>query len=159
MNRRSKLGLVSVFALAIILVPLLTVSAYAPTPIYPKGTVCGDAQLGHWVTEQYDGQSNFHGFNSLFTVNDMVLSGGNSGTVTGSSGTIKVYDGHKTVFAATFTGLSGTYGIKGKDMRVSFKLQEIEISVDTFFSFKHEFNDVRLPAVNVPCTVTDEFQI
>ncbi|MDA4129435.1 MAG: hypothetical protein OK457_01570 [Thaumarchaeota archaeon] len=59
----------------------------------------------------------------------MHLSGGNHRSVTGSLGSIKVTSAHKLVFAATFSGVAGTYRITGKQMPVSFHLQEIEISM------------------------------
>lgn len=32
--------------------------------IYPRGTICGDAQLGHWSADQFNAHSNFQSFYS-----------------------------------------------------------------------------------------------
>jgi hypothetical protein len=81
---------VSLIVLAFILVPALEVGAYSPLAAilsYSKGTVYGNAQLGAWSTSSFTGSSTFLGVTTTFTVSNMALSGGNSWTVTATSGT------------------------------------------------------------------------
>lgn len=122
---KNKILVVSIALLALLLVSTsftVAVSAKSspdPQKIYPRGTICGDAQLGHWAPKQFNGKSDFQGFYSLFTINNMVLSGGNKGTVTSTSGTLAVYNhkGRNLLFYATYSGgMKGGYAIKGSSM-------------------------------------------
>jgi hypothetical protein len=135
MNRKVKFAIMTVVALAIILLPTIAVSAQsgalAPAKTYPKGTICGDAQIGPWSTSVFKGRSDFQGYYSLFTLNNFKLSGGNIGKVSSTSGTLTVYSdkGGKALFSASYRNMKGEYTISGAKMKLSqFTASEIVVN-------------------------------
>jgi hypothetical protein len=165
MSTNKKIIVACLAIAALSLVPVMTLGANATTTtsaaaqtIFPKGTVCGDAQAGPWRTSQFNGVSNYLGFHVLFTVNNLVLSGGDSGTVKSPSGTIQVSRAGHTVLAASFTNLVGKYTIKGNKMTVAFKMATLDILLDTLVNLQGNFNNPMLPSANIPCGTLDTFQ-
>ena len=134
---------VIVVAVALLLSPTLAVTAYDGhgshsdhynsydnhnnnnTPAnhsYQLGTVCGDALAGPYSATSFTGSSTFHGWGVTFTVSDMVLSGGASGTVTSGSGSVSATGHGGKVVTATFASMSGTYKIVGGSLHVTFSV-------------------------------------
>jgi hypothetical protein len=173
LNGRIKIAILSLVALGIILVPTIAVAAQSsssagPQKIYPKGTICGDAQIGPYSTAVFNGRSDYQKFYSLYTINGMVLSGGNTGTVTSTSGSLSVYNhkGGTLLLYATYTKMSGSYKISGSTMYLtSFTAKKIVVS---FNSIKDHGNDhmvqagtyknAHIPDVQLPCTTQDTNQ-
>jgi hypothetical protein len=162
----------TIAALSLMFVPTVFVSSQANVPsvqkVYPKGTICGDAQFSAWSVRHFEGKSNYQSFNSLFTVNRMVLSGGNSGRITSSSGSIAVYN-TKTgslVLYATYRGLSGTYIIKGNTMYLDgFKAARIHVFLNSIRGHGQDhqvgvgtYVNAHIPDEQLPCTAQDAWQ-
>ncbi len=141
-----------------------TPAAAAPQN-YPKGTVCGDAQLGPWTARQFVGNSTFQGYYSVFTVNTLVLSGGNSGTVSSNSGTLQVYSkaGGNLLFLADYQLMTGSYIISEGYMHLNnFHAKHIDVYMN---HLNHPAKDKRVevgsyshvtvPNQKISCSVTD----
>jgi hypothetical protein len=157
MNRNRKILIVSLIVFAFVLVPVLEVGAYSPRAAilsYSKGTVCGNAQLGAWSTSSFTGSSTFLGVTTTFTVNNMVLSGGNRGTVTATSGTVTSIISGKTV-AASFNHLSGTYKIVGSKMLVKFKVTSLTVTEDQLFGLTGTLTHRTIPMISIPCNTVE----
>lgn len=133
---------------------------------YPRGTICGDAQLGQWSANQFNGHSDYQHFYSLFTVNNMMLSGGNKGTVTSTSGTLSVYNhkGGTLLFYATYSsGMKGSYKIKGTSMYLTgFTAGTIHVYLNMIHGHHNDhqvkvgsYHNAHVPDVVLPCTTQD----
>lgn len=161
MNRNKKVLIVSLIALAFVLVPVLEVGAFtsAKVMIYPLGTVCGDAQAGAYSTTLFMGTSSFFGATVTFTVSNMVLTPSltikNRGTITASSGTVTATFNKKVAVMATFPALTGTYKISGTNMEIKFKISSVTITTDTLFTFIGTIPGSIIPKITIPCMTTD----
>lgn len=121
-------------AIALLLAPTLAVTAFNghtshsdPPSDYPIGTVCGDALAGPYSVSSFSGSSSFEGWQVTFTVSEMVLSGGASGTVTSSSGSVTgTHHGYGTL-TATFDGMSGSYDIINGEMHIRFSVTNLQL--------------------------------
>lgn len=161
MNRNEKVLIVSLIALAFVLVPVLEVGAYSSAKViqYPMGTVCGDAQAGAWSTPSFSGASSFFGASVTFTVSNMVITPSltttNKGTITASSGTVTATFNKREVVTATFPALTGTYKISGTSMNIKFKISSVTITTDTLFAFTGSIPGSVIPKLTIPCTTSD----
>jgi hypothetical protein len=124
---------------------------------YPLGTVCGDALAGPYTLAKYVGHTNYDGLFTTVVINNMVLSGGKSGTVTSTSGHAKmvgIMGGIKQeITSATFKNLVGNYHInlsKGY-MSVTFTVQTLDIT----FPVQVRLSNPALPTISIPCSTTD----
>lgn len=124
---------------------------------YPLGTVCGDALAGAYSLTKFTGHSNYRGFSTDFTINNLVLSGGASGTVTATGGQVdsivRVGKVSHELVQATFTHLTGKYTINPahRVMKVSFTVSELDLSSPVTL----HLNDPRLPTISISCSTTD----
>jgi hypothetical protein len=155
----------------IVLVSSLTVTAAlssdnnAAPQKYPKGTICGDVQLGFWTTPQFKGKSNFQGLYSTFALDDFAVSGGNTGSVASSSGDLLVYNhqGGTLLLYATYSSMSGYYKIKGTSMYLTdFTATKVKVFFNHIKNHgqDHEvkagtFTNIRVPNQVLPCTTQD----
>jgi hypothetical protein len=175
LEKRTKISILGVLALALILIPTISAvaadsaSSAAPQK-FPKGTICGDAQIGAWSTSQWTGVSDYQGFYSTFTLNNFYLSGGNSGTVSASSGSLTVYNknpnggGHALLYA-TFTIMFGKYSISGTNMYLkSFFSHQIVVYFNHIKNHgnDHEvkagtYHNPHVPNQVLPCSTQDAF--
>ncbi len=177
MNRNKRIAVLSLIAAIVIIIPTLTVSAFgAPSQspqiqtVYPKGTICGDAQLGTWSTSQWTGKSNYQGFYSTFTLNNFFVSGGNIGTVSASSGSLSVYNknpnigGHLLLFA-TFNVMNGHYSISSNSMHLTnFFAHHIKVYFNHITGHPKDqrvmaggYKNANIPNQTLPCSTQDKF--
>ncbi len=180
-NRNKKIAVLTVIAAVLIIIPGLTVSALASPPqnalipaIFPKGTICGDAQLGSWSTNQWTGDSNYQGLYSKFTLNNFHVSGGNSGTVSASSGSLSVYNknpniGGHLIFYATFNMMNGHYSISNTIMHsimhlTSFFAKHIKVYFNHISGHEKDhrvmagsYKNAHIPNQTLPCATQDKF--
>lgn len=132
--RRKRAVLIVLVAIGLLLVPTVAVTAYNghisrsdPPTTYAIGTVCGDALAGPYGPTPFSGTSSFKGYSLTFSVTDMQLSGGTSGTVTSGSGYIDALDHGGKLVEATFSGMSGTYTIENGEMHVTFSVSNLKV--------------------------------
>jgi hypothetical protein len=169
----SKVLVVTISVLALLLVSTsFTFGAFATSSstantqkIYPRGTICGDAQLGKSVASQFNGHSNFQRFYSLFTVNNMILSGGDKGTITSSSGSLSVYNhkGGELLLYATYEGMKGTYKISGSSMYLTgFTASKIHVYFNHIKDHNNDhmveggtYSNAHVPNQVLSCTTQD----
>jgi hypothetical protein len=139
MNNSKKIAIISLVVLAFVLVPAMTVAAYssAGTSSSTLAAACGNPK-----TETYPslhGGSNYLGMKETFTANNVVFSGGKSGTFSAFSGSIKV-----GVLGASFKNLTGTYTIHGTEIEVQMSVGKLSVAGAVI-------NNVRSPEFQVPC--------
>lgn len=163
--RKRSAVLVVLVAIALLLAPTLAVTAYdghsshsnnygndsfnaLANHSYSLGTVCGDALAGPYSVSSFAGSSTFEGWGVSFTVGDMVLSGGASGTVTSGPGTVSGVDHGGRLVSATFTGMTGTYYIKGNSLHVSFAVTGLSLG-------SLSLGSPNLPPVTMSCNTPD----
>jgi hypothetical protein len=171
MNSRRKIVALTLLAIAIILIPTAAVAAQsntanAPAKHYPRGTICGNAQLGSW-SGSWTGSSTYQGLYSVFGINNMVLSGGNRGSVTSTNGYLDVYnhEGGHLLLAATFSGLSGTYTISGSKMKLQhFQASTIQVGINQITGHAKDskvkpgtFHNANIPAQTLACTTNENY--
>lgn len=163
--RKKSAVFVVLIAVALLLSPALAVSAYDGhgshadhysndnynTPAnhsYQLGTVCGDALAGSYSVSSFTGSSSFRGWGVSFTVSDMVLSGGASGTIASGSGSVSASGHGGKVLSATFSSMSGTYHIVGGSMHVEFTVTGLVLGGISLGS-------PSLPPVTMSCNTPD----
>ena len=143
--RKKSAVFVTLLAIALLLAPTLAVTAYdghnshsldhhsndnlksTDHHTYSLGTVCGDALAGKYSVSSFSGMSKFHGWGVSFSVSDMSLSGGASGTVTSGVGSVRATGDGGKMLSATFTGMTGTYHIVGGSMHVDFSVNNLQV--------------------------------
>lgn len=175
MNQKEKIGLFTIVALSVLLIPAIAVTAASNAPmaqrVYPLGTVCGDAQAGPYTLRIFYGVSTFEHFYSEFRVNHMSLSGGNTGTVSSTGGYLAVYTknpahGGTLVFYATYKGMSGSYSISGDKMSLSsFTASKIVVTLNNIVGHRGDsrvmlgtYYSPNIPTQKVRCGTVDTSQ-
>ena len=151
MNRITKTT-VLLATLGALLIPTLAVAAYSTQDQseYPLGTVCGDALAGAYSTTYFTSSSHYHEYSLTFSVTNLVLSGGSSGTVSSGAGSLDLLVNGFQV-SANFSGLSGVYNIQEGNMHVSFSFSGLALSSPLSMNL----GSVNLPQITLPCSTPD----
>ena len=156
-KKRLLLRLSLVLLAAVLIIPSVSLVAYGSNfqgnehHSYPLGTVCGDALAGTYSSTQFIGVSRYQGWSAIFVLNNMQLSGGESGTVTASSGVVNATGHGFNLVSASFSNMIGTYKITGGAMKVSFTVSSVSLTAPLSLTV----GNPHLPTIPVPCKTLD----